>query len=252
MCWADLCRVVERGVGLWKNIDMDKPVMRSITEFVDYLAVHLGLVRVMRRLSRDEAYLVLWDKVMGERWVSVINGNCPTPEQRRAALEERANVANLLPRVQVAVRELVPRLHSLHAYCVSLALPAAASATPGWAVREDMLHPDSVIKMLSAALDDAKGLRALDEGNACFKELLDQLLEMARWTRTSLNPTPADREKVRLGGYTVATLDAELREALGKVCRRMHDFCELYAGFPVLPPKVQIQLEPLKLGENQQ
>lgn len=227
---------------------MAKPVMKSITQFVDYLAEHLGLVRVMRRLSRDDAYLVHLDKLMGERWVSVINGNSPSPEQRRAALAERENVANLLPRVQVAVRELVPRLHSLHAYCVSLGLPGTAEAAQGWAVRQDMLHPDSVIKMLSAALDDAKGFHALDPDNAFFKALLDQLLEMARWTRTSLNPSAEDRAKVQLGGYAVEQLDRELAAALGRVCRSMHDFCELYAEFPVLPPKVPMHLEPLRLG----
>jgi hypothetical protein len=226
---------------------MAKPVMKSMTQFVDYLAEHLGLVRVMRRLSRDDPHFVRWDELMGERWVSVINGNCPSPEQRRAALEERENVLNLLPRLQVAVRDLVPRLHSLHAYAVALGLPSGQAPT-GWAMPAEMLHPDSVIKMLSAALDDAKGLHALDRDNACFKDLLDQLLEMARWTRTSLNPSTEDRAKVHLGAYGVEALDKELAAALGRVCRSMHDFCELYAEFPVLPPKVAIHLEPLRLG----
>jgi hypothetical protein len=163
-------------------------------------------------------------------------------EQRRAAMEERENVANLFPRLQVAVRELVTRLHTLHAYCVSLALPSMAGSAPGWEVRQDLLHPDTVIKILSDALDDAKGFCALDPENACFKGLLDQLLEMARWTRTSLNPSAADREKVWLGQYTVEQLEVELQGVLGKVCRSMHDFCELYAGFPKLPPKVEMKL----------
>src|SRR4051812_32724601 len=169
---------------------MDKPVMRSITEFSDYLASHLGMVRTMRHLSRDDEYLVGLDRLMSERWSSVINGRSPSPQQREVALRERENVANLYPRVRPATCELMVGLHSLQAY--ANALPAAGAASGGWAVRADLLHPDNVVKMLSAALDDAKGLHALDEENAFFKALLDQLLEMARWTRTSLNPPPED------------------------------------------------------------
>jgi hypothetical protein len=220
---------------------MDKPVMKSITEFADYLAEHLGMVRNMRRLSRDDAYLVAFDKLMGERWVSVINGNCPSPEQRQAALAERVNVANLFPRVRPGMLELLPRAHSLQAY--ANALPAAGPAeSAGWATRADLLHPDVTVKMLTAALDDAKALNALAGDEGFFHDLLDQLLEMARWTRTSLNPSAEDRAKVRLGELTQEKLDTELKETLANVCRSLHDFCELYANFPTLPPKVKIPL----------
>jgi hypothetical protein len=223
---------------------MDKPVMRSVTEFSDYLASHLGMVRVMRHLSRNDEYLVGLDKLMAERWASVINGRCPSPQQREVALRERENVANLYPRVRVATRELLVALHSLQAY--ANALPAAAGgASGGWAVKAELVHPDNVVKMLSAALDDAKGLHGLDEKNEFFKGLLDQLLEMARWTRTSLNPSAEDRAKVHLGEVTQEQLDVELRNVLGTVCRSMHDFCELYANFPTLAPPVKMHLEPL-------
>jgi hypothetical protein len=99
--------------------------------------------------------------------------------------------------------------------------------------------------MLTEALNDAKGFNALDPDNEFFKSALDQLLEMARWTRTSLNPTPEDRAKVRLGELTQDQLDHELREVLAKVCRSTHDFCELYANFPTLPPRQKMHLEPL-------
>jgi hypothetical protein len=219
---------------------MDKPVMKSLVEFQDYLASHLAMARVMRKLSRDDEYLVRLDKLMGERWCSVVNCNSPTPEQRRVALED---VSNLFPRVQPATRELLVGLHSLQAY--ANALPTAGGETGGWSLRADLLHPDNVIKMLTAAMDDAKGLHALDETNAFFKDLLDQLLEMARWTRTSLNPTPEDRAKVRIGEVTQDKLDAALKDALTHVCRGMHDFCELYANFPTQAPRPKIHLEPL-------
>ncbi len=216
--------------------------MKSIVEFADYLASHLAMARVMRKLSRDDEYLVRLDKLMGERWSSVVNCNSPTPEQRRAALEERENVSNLFPRVQPATRELLLRLHSLQAY--ANALPTAGGESAGWSLRADLLHPDNVIKMLTAAMDDAKGLHALDETNAFFKDVLDQLLEMARWTRTSLNPTPEDRAKVRIGEVTQDNLDAALKDALTHLCRSMHDFCELYANFPTQAPRPKIHLEP--------
>jgi len=222
---------------------MEKPVMRSLTEFADYLAVHLGMVRMMRKLSRNDAYFVKLDELMGERWCSVINGNCPTPEQRRAALEERLNVINLFPRVQPATKDLLVLVHSLQAY--ANALPAPATAGGGWEIRADMLHPDNVIKMLTAAMDDAKRLNGLDGENEFFKALLDQLLEMARWTRTSLNPKPEDRAKVQMGGVMQEMLDKELKNVLTRVCRSMHDFCELYANFPTLPPKQKIHLQPI-------
>jgi len=217
--------------------------MRSTTEFSDYLATHLGMARVMRRLSRDDAHLVALDKLMSERWASVINGRCPSPEQRAVALAERENVANLYPRVRPATCQLLVALHSLQAY--ANALPPAAGGAGGWEIRADLVHPDNVIKMLSAALDDAKNLHALDEQNEYFKSLLDQLLEMARWTRTSLNPQPEDRAKVQLGQVTQPDLDRELKNVLGAVCRGMHDFCELYATFPTLAPMPKIELQPL-------
>lgn len=217
--------------------------MRSLTEFADYLAVHLGMVRMMRKLSRDDEYFVKLDEVMGQRWCSVINGNCPTPEQRRAALEERLNVANLFPRVQPATKQMLVLLHSLQAYANALPLPS--NSTGGWEMRADLVHPDNVIKMLTAAMDDAKRLNGLDGENEFYKTLLDQLLEMARWTRTSLNPSLEDRAKIHIGEVTQERLDVELKNVLTRVCRSMHDFCELYANFPTLPPKVKMHLEPI-------
>lgn len=217
--------------------------MKSLVEFEDYLAKHLAMARVMRKLSRDDEYLVRLDKLMSERWCSVVNCNSPSPEQRRVALEERENVSNLFPRVQPATKELLVRLHSLQAY--ANALPTAGGESGGWSLRADLLHPDNVIKMLTAAMDDAKCLHALDETNLFFKDLLDQLLEMARWTRTSLNPSPEDRAKVRIGEVTQDKLDAELKESLKHVCRSMHDLCELYADFPTQAPRPKIHLESL-------
>lgn len=217
--------------------------MRSLTEFADYLAEHLGMARMMRKLSRDDPFFVKLDEVMGERWCSVINGNCPTPEQRQAALEERLNVANLFPRVQAATRQLLVLLHSLQVYVN--ALPAPATSSGGWDMRADLLHPDNTIKMLTAAMDDVKRLNGLDGENEFYKSLLDQLLEMARWTRTSLNPSPEDRAKMQMGGVTQDMLDLELKNVLARVCRNMYDFCELYANFPTLPPRQKIHLQPI-------
>jgi hypothetical protein len=231
-------------VGPWfYSGSMEKPVIRSVTEFADYLAEHLGMVRMMRKLSRDDAYLIRLDELMSERWVSVINCNSPTPEQKRVALEERENVSNLFPRVQPATKELLVRIHSLQAY--ANALPAPGAASGGWEIRADLLHPDNVVKMLTAALDDAKRLNGLDGENEFFKGLLDQLLEMARWTRTSLNPSPEDRAKVHMGDVTQEKLDEELKNVLTRVCRSMHDFCELYASFPTQAPFPKMKLQPI-------
>jgi hypothetical protein len=71
---------------------------------------------------------------------------------------------------------------------------------------------------------------------------------MARWTRTSLNPTNEDRAKVNLGDLTQAQLDEQFKAVLTKVCRSMHDFCELYANFPTREAPPKIQLEPLKFN----
>ena len=228
---------------------MAKPVMKSIHEFSDYAARHIALARNMRRLSRDDAYLVALDKLMGERWTSVINCNSPTPQQRQAALADRENVANLFPRVQPAMRSLLVALQSLQAYANALPLPPAQ--TGGWAVRADLLHPDNLIKILSAALDDAKCLHALDETNAFFADLREQLLEMARWTRTSLNPSPDERAKVRVGQVTLEQLEHELREVLTNVCRSFHDFCELYADFPAPDVPVKLGLETLPWSKKE-
>src|SRR4051794_31290906 len=130
---------------------MEKPVFKSIHEFSDYLAKHLGHARIMKRLSRDDPYFVQWDKLMGERWVSVINCNSPTPQQRQVALEERQNVANLFPRCQPATKELLVLLHSLQAYANALPMPTGSSG--GWDLRADLVHPDITIKMLTAAMD---------------------------------------------------------------------------------------------------
>jgi hypothetical protein len=242
---TDLIRFLWWTIGGLSCGVMDKPVMRSVTEFSDYLALHLGMVRTMRHLSRDDEYLVGLDKLMSERWASVINGRCPSPQQREVALRERENVANLYPRVRVATCELLVGLRSLQAYVNALPVAGSGGGGGGWAVREDLVHPDNLVKMLSSALEDAKGLHGLDEENGFFKGLLDQLLEMARWTRTSLNPPAEDRAKVRVGGVAQEELDVELRKVLEVVCRSLHDFCELYAGFPTLAPVVKMGVERL-------
>ena len=102
-----------------------------------------------------------------------------------------------------------------------------------------------VVDELSAALDDSKALHNLDPENPFFADLREQLLEMARWTRTSLNPSAEDRAKIRLGQITLEQLESELRRTLTTVCRSFHDFAELYAAFPAPEPMPKIQLQPL-------
>lgn len=218
-----------------------KPKMKNIHEFVDYLAEHLGRVRCLKHLSRKDEYFVALDKRMGERWSSVINGRSPSREQREAALQERLNVASVYPKVEPALKELVTICHSLHAYAVALPLPTPSSG--GWEVRSDLLHPDNVMKLITAAIDDLKTIKALDHDNAYFADLFDQAIEMARWTRTSLNPAPEDRAKVRMGEVTFERVSAEARDVLLVFCQSFHDFCELYADFPTQAPMVSMQLD---------
>jgi hypothetical protein len=141
------------------------------------------------------------------------------------------------------MRSLLVALQSLQAYANALPLPTPQ--TGGWAVRADLVHPDITIKMLSAALDDSKALHNLDPENPFFADLREQLLEIARWTRTSLNPSPEDRARIRLGQITLEQLETELRRTLTVVCRSFHDFAELYASFPAPEPMPKIKLEPL-------
>jgi len=215
--------------------------MKTRTQFVDYLAEHLGMVRVMKKLSRGHSFFAKWDEVMGERWCSVINGRSPTPEQRQAALAERHNFNEIFPLVAPVTRDLQVRCHSLHAYLCGL--PAPANEAAGWDLRADLVHPDNVFKMLGEAMDDVRCIASLDAENVYYKSLFDQLIEMARWTRTSLNPSATDRAKVNLAAVTQADLETQLRACIVKVCRSMHDFCDLYASVPVGPSMPQIQLD---------
>ncbi|HYE21892.1 MAG TPA: hypothetical protein VEA69_25860 [Tepidisphaeraceae bacterium] len=218
----------------------EKPVMKTRTQFTDYLAEHLGMVRNMKRLSRGHAFFKRWDELMGERWCSVINGRSPTPAQRQTALAERHNVNEIYPLLAGVTRELQVRCHSLHAYICGL--PAPETEATGWDLRADLVHPDNTIKMLNDAIDDARSINALDPDNAYYKSLFDQLVEMARWTRTSLNPPPADRAKVNLGAVTQRDLEENLKACVVGVCQSMHDFCELYATVPLGPQVTQMDI----------
>ncbi|MFT3787742.1 MAG: hypothetical protein QM770_16495 [Tepidisphaeraceae bacterium] len=209
---------------------MRKPTMKSPHEFVDYLATHLGRVRCLKALSRKDAYFVQLDERMGDRWSSVINGRSPSPEQRAWALQERLNVGAIYPRIEAAIRQLLTICHSLAAYAVALPLPTPAGN--GWETRADLIHPDNIIKTLTIAIDDVRCLSALDPENAFFKDLWEQIQEMARWTRTSLNPSAEDRAKVKLNQLTLAQLELETQKILLSFCEGFHDFCELYAAFP--------------------
>ncbi len=209
---------------------MAKPVMRSRSEFTDYLAIHLGRVRCLKKLSNDDPYFVALDQRMGERWDSCINGRTPSPEQRKLALEERPNVAAIYPRIEGALRRLLQTLHSMHAYAVTLPPPMPSNA--GWDLKPQMVHPDNAIKMISAAIDSLRMTHALDPENPFFKSLWDQTQEMARWTRTSAHPTAGDIAKVQLNEVRWEQVEDETQKAVMNFCREFGEFCELYATIP--------------------
>ncbi len=219
---------------------MRKPKMKNVHAFVDYLAEHLGRVRCLGVLSNRDVMLVALDKRMGERWSSVINGRCPSPEQRRAALAERVNVAELFQRVKPAMDELLAILHSLQMYVA--ALPVAEAATGAWETTSHIEHPRATVDLLNKAIDRVKAIRALDAEDHFFTAIWDQLMIMARWSREGLNPSVDDREKITFRVVTQSQMDASTRAAIETFCTSFHDFCELYADFPVLPAVPRMDL----------
>jgi hypothetical protein len=209
---------------------MAKPIMRSRTEFTDYLAIHLGRVRSLKKLSNNDAYLVQLDQRMSDRWASVINGRTPSPEQRKLALEERPNVSAIYPRIEGVLRMLLQTLHSMHAYAVTI--PPPMPSTAGWDLKPQMMHPDNAMKMINVAVDTIRMLQALDPQNAFFKSIWDQTQEMARWTRTSVHPSAEEKAKVELNRVRWEQLEDEGQKAVMNFCREFGEFCELYAAVP--------------------
>ena len=223
-----------------------KPKMKSVHAFVDYLAEHLGQVRCLKLLSNKDPMLVELDERMGERWSSVINGRCPSPEQRRAALAERVNVAELFQRVKPAMDELLVTLHSLQMYVATL--PVEEGSAGGWEQPAHLLHPRATVDMLNGCIDKIRAIRALSADDHFFSAVWDQLMLMAKWSRESLNPSMLERQKITFRVLTATQMDNSTRAAIERFCRSFHDFCELYAEFPVLPAVPRMDLTPIADG----
>jgi hypothetical protein len=223
---------------------MRKPTMKSTHEFVDYLAGYLGQVRCLKVLSNQALLIADLDERMGVRWSSVINGRCPSPQQRRDALAERLNVADLRQVVWPGVERLLVDLHSLQAYVN--ALPAYSDSRQGWDVVQHLEHPRTAIDLMNRCVASLKALRALDESERFLHALWDQLMLVTRWSRQSINPEPPERARVNFGVVTLQQMDATATGLLQKFCTGFHDFCELYADFPVLEPPVRMNIEPLE------
>lgn len=219
---------------------MRKPKMKSTHAFVDYLAEHLGMVRCLKVLSGKDQMLVALDERMGERWCSVINGRCPSPEQRRAALAERVNVSELVHRVKPSMDALLAMLHSLQMYVA--AMPVAEPTSGSWETVAHIQHPRETVDLLNGSIDRVKAIRVLNPEDHFFTAIWDQLMIMARWSRESLNPPSEDRSKITFNVVTQSQMDESTRAAIGRFCRSFHDFCELYAEFPVLPAVPRMDL----------
>ena len=222
------------------NNTMRKPKMTSVHAFVDYLAEHLGMVRCLCLLSNKDPFLVSLDKRMGERWSSVINGRCPTPQQRRDAIAERVNVAELFHRVKPAMDEVLVILHSLQMYVA--ALPVEQSNAAGWETKSDLVHPRPTVDLLNKSIDRLRAVRALDPKSHFFTAIWEQLMVMARWCRESVNPPADERAKITFRVVTQTQMDESTQAAVTRFCTSFHDFCELYAEFPVLPQVPMIDL----------
>lgn len=222
------------------NAAMRKPKMKSVHAFVDYLADHLGMVRCLSFLSGKDEMLVKLDRVMGERWSSVINGRCPTPEQRRAALAERVNVGDLFHRVKPSMDALLVTLHSLQMYVA--ALPVTETAEGSWETTSHIAHPRATVDLLNSAIEKVRAIRKLSPEDHFFSAIWDQLMIMARWTRESLNPSAEERAQISFRVVTQSQMDESTRSAVETFCRSFHDFCELYADFPVLPAVPRMDL----------
>lgn len=219
---------------------MRKPVMKSTHAFVDYLAEHLGMVRCLKSVSNQHPTLAALDERMGRRWSSVINGRSPSPQQRREALAERVNVADLRSLTVPGVDALLVRLHSLQMYVV--ALPAPAQAGTGWDVPAHVVHPRDIVSQINACVDTVKALRGIDPDDPTIADVWDQLMHIARWSRESLNPPADDRARITLGRLTATQLHESLDRLLYKFCVSFHDFCELYAQFPELAAPVAMDI----------
>lgn len=244
-----------------------KPV-RSYGQFVEFADECLAVVRRMLHVSRKHEYLASLDRHMADCWKSSLCGRTPNPQERAACWLDRVEAEGLVAAMWPGVRELAAGLRSIGAYFDGLppapgepagltchdprckadnedgarfcrrcgkplpAVPPPLPAAGGWDLPKPMPHPDSVIKPLGEAIKDAKCLHLLDETEPTFKALYDALVEMARWTRTSLHPSRADRAKASLKPFGEAELAAALRQAAACAAANLRAFHGLYVNMP--------------------
>jgi hypothetical protein len=60
-----------------------------------------------------------------------------------------------------------------------------------------------------------------------------------------LNPTAEQRAMIHFDAISVEPTRAMLKKLMMQFCAGFHDFCELYADFPVLPAMPKMDMSPV-------
>ena len=247
----------------------DAPVIHSYHEYTQHLEEALSFVRCLMHLSRKHHYLVSLDKQMSRCWNTSVNGNVPNADDRQAcaqsigALRADALAAPIMP----VMRAMVPLLQHCQAYFMEL--PQPPGATPvlpttctvslcrhenapeatfcarcgaklppkpepsgGWQLPSAMVHGEEIIADLRICIDDCNCLKRLAPEDELFRFIDDQVQKMARFTRKSILPSPAERGELRLDRLSTDEMQTHVQVMFESAVQKLHGFSQLYVGFP--------------------
>lgn len=247
------------------------PVIHSYHEYTQHLEDALSFVRCLMHLSRKNDYLVSLDKQMSRCWNTSVNCNVPSEEDREACAQSIGALrAELLAAPIVPVmRAMVPLLQQSQAYFVNLPLPPGGTpvlpiicrvplcrcenspeaifcarcgaklpqmskpeTSGGWQLPSAMVHGERIIADLGICIDDCNCLKRLAPDDELFRFIDEQVQKMARFTRKSILPSPAERAELRLDRLSPDDMDAHAAAMFASAVHRLHGFSHLYVGFP--------------------
>jgi hypothetical protein len=252
-------------------MDQPAPVIHSYHEYTQHLEEALSFVRCLLHLSRKHQYLVGLDEQMKRCWNTSVNANLPDAEDRKACAQSigamRAELLNgpIMP----VMRAMVPLLQHCQSYFMGLPLPAGSTpvlpiactvqlcrhenapdavfcarcgaklpqapkpvSSGGWQLPSAMDHGKEIIADLTVCIDDCNCLKRLAPEDELFKFIDDQVQKMARFTRKSILPSPAERAELRLDRLSTDDMEAHVGAMFESAVQRLHGFSQLYVGFP--------------------
>jgi hypothetical protein len=222
-------------------------------------------------LSRKHQYLVSLDNQMKRCWNTSVNGNVPDAEDRKACAQSigamRADL--LVAPVMPVMRAMVPLLKTCQAYFVELPLPPGTTpalpvtctvqlcrhenapeavfcarcgaklpqapkpaSSGGWQLPSTMVHGDAIIADLGICIDDCNCLKRLSPDDELFRFIDDLVQKMARFTRKSILPSPAERAELRLDRLSPDDMEAHAAAMFASAVHKLHGYSQLYVGFP--------------------